>query len=665
MRNIILMGPPGAGKTTVSKLLGQHFRLPVYDIDDHHLEVVWECPVAEKLAKLGDDGFLEAEGEAMFHLKKTDTIIALTGSNPLHKKGMDYIRSLGIVIYMDVPIDTIARRLYAMKVDRIVGMKNKTIEEVLTYRKDFYEQCYDIRITCGEYDTPSSICKHIIEALQKDEHFVSTRGWYKETNTFCDVVRQGLAPDGGLFIPLKFPHFFPHELQRCLSLSYQERTLRVLEKFPLGTITPQELKKMIDAAYESFEDSRIAPVTALQGNQYLLELFHGPTAAFKDMALQLTPKFFSKAIEDDGNKYLILAATSGDTGVAAIEGYKREKNIAVMVLYPKDGVSEVQKQQMLSAEGDNVFVLGVDADFDFCQSTVKKIFNDTELTQDLFKKYSLHLSSANSMNWGRLLPQVAYYVSAYLDLIQAKVLAFGDEIDVCVPTGNFGNLLAAYVVHLMGLPIKRFICASNDNNVLMNFFEKGIYDLRNRSIIQTSSPSIDILKSSNIERLLYLLTDGNTEETKKYMEELEKDNYFEVSERVKIKLKNTFTASYCTDEESLQVAQKTLKETGVLIDTHTAVAKKVADEFQEDRIMLIASTAHWSKFAPAMMQALGLPQEKTIANMFTAIQRAAPRTDVHPQILSILTKPLLHTSTAPESYNAIVQELKKFLERSL
>lgn len=306
-----------------------------------------------------------------------------------------------------------------------------------------------------------------------------------------------------------------------MELPYQERASRILEAWTHPSdIHPSRLQDMIDKAYKNFGHKDIAPVKKLDDNIYILELFHGPTASFKDLALQLMPQIFDEAVamvnRDSLRKgvleirYLVLVATSGDTGSAVLEGFLGCHNVSVMVLFPVKGVSTIQKRQMTSMSGGNVKVIGVQGDFDFCQTTIKSIFNDKEFLEHLWAKYRYKLSAANSINWGRLLPQIVYHASGYLDLVKSGEVAMGDHVDLCVPTGNFGNILAAFYIKEMGLPFHSLICASNTNNVLTDFFTTGTYDLQSRKHISSISPSIDILKSSNLERFLYHLSQDSS-----------------------------------------------------------------------------------------------------------------------------------------------------------
>jgi len=270
--------------------------------------------------------------------------------------------------------------------------------------------------------------------------FISTRGYSNSEENFLDIVQMGLAPDGGLFIPKEFPEISLAEIDLLRELSYQERLFLILQKFELS-ISEEDLIEMVEKAYEHFNSEKICPIVSLESNVSVLELFHGPTASFKDMGLQLTPRFFEASNTDENQKFCIVTATSGDTGIAAIEGFKKVKNMSVFVIYPKDGVSELQKKQMQSVADENVKVMGVDGDFDFCQNATKQLFTDAEFTQKIQKKYTTKFAAGNSMNWGRLLPQIGYYFSAYADLLENKKIELGEEVEICVPSGNFGNIL--------------------------------------------------------------------------------------------------------------------------------------------------------------------------------------------------------------------------------
>ena len=336
-------------------------------------------------------------------------------------------------------------------------------------------------------------------------NYISTRGIIKESVSAAYAIKTGLASDGGLFMPESIPTITESELKCLMADTYPVRAAKILAKF-LTDYTFEELLEDAEGAYakEKFGKSP-APVTKLDENNYMLELWHGPTCAFKDMALQIMPRLFTRALKKCGeNKTaLILVATSGDTGKAALEGYKDIPGTKIKVFYPVHGVSRVQKLQMQTQEGENVSVSGIVGNFDDAQNGVKMIFSDSDVKKKLAEK-NVFLSSANSINWGRLVPQIVYYISAYCDMASSGAIKFGEEIDVCVPTGNFGNIFAGYIAKLMGLPIKKFICASNVNNVLTDFLRTGVYN-RNRDFHATISPSMDILISSNLERLLYVM----------------------------------------------------------------------------------------------------------------------------------------------------------------
>ena len=368
-------------------------------------------------------------------------------------------------------------------------------------------------------------------------NYISTRGYgVKEGQpaTAAGAIKQGLAPDGGLYMPENIPMLEKGELEKLAGMSYPERAATVLSKF----LTDYTYEELLADCSEAYSEARFpggaAPVSALGSKMRILELWHGPTAAFKDMALQIMPRLFVRALKKTGEKRtaLILVATSGDTGKAALEGYKDVDGVKIAVFYPVDGVSRVQKLQMATQEGGNVDVFAVKGNFDDAQNGVKKIFSDLEMKKALDEK-GYFFSSANSINWGRLAPQIVYYISAYCDLVSSGDIALGEKIDICVPTGNFGNIFAAYIAKRMGLPVGKFVCASNKNNILTDFLNTGVYD-RNRAFHTTMSPSMDILISSNLERLLYLV--AGSEQTAAYMKELNATGKYKVSDEILAKI---------------------------------------------------------------------------------------------------------------------------------
>ena len=434
--------------------------------------------------------------------------------------------------------------------------------------------------------------------------YYSTRGGAKGY-TAAQAIKKGLADDGGLFLPDEIPSLSEEKIKELCGVDYARRAAYILSLF----LDDYSYDELLSDCLVAYGDDRFpggaAPVVKLDDTISVLELWHGPTSAFKDMALQIMPRLLSRALEKTGEKRtaFILVATSGDTGKAALEGYRDVPGVKISVFYPVDGVSKIQKLQMATQEGNNVFVSAVRGNCDDAQNGVKRIFSDTDAAA-VMDKNGFCLSSANSINWGRLAPQIAYYVSAYCDLLNSKEIAFGDKINICVPTGNFGNIFAAYLAREMGLPVNRFICASNSNNILTDFLNTGTYD-RNRDFYTTMSPSMDILISSNLERLLYLA--AGSERTREYMGALVADGKYSVTGEVKAKLDSLFSGLYASENETAATI-KSCFESGYLCDTHTAVAIKCAKEYVEttgDKTpMIVASTASPYKFAADVLKSI-------------------------------------------------------------
>lgn len=675
--NIILMGSPGAGKTSVGRILGRHLQREVLDIDDDVLEKVWGMTVAEKLSQVGSDGFVEAEGQALLQFFPNNAVVSLSGSNPMHATAMDHTRSLGTVVYLDVADEEILNRLAAMKVNRIVGQNEGiSMNEILQYRKQFYESSYDVRVICANGDSIEEIASKVRKSLAElsiDQGFTSTRQEHSDTGDspgFLQVVLEGLAPDGGLYVPKKkIPHFTEGQWERLVNCSYQDRALRILETWiSPSELHPSSLRQMIKKAYSSnFQHKGVAPVVKLNEQFYLQELFHGPTASFKDMALQLTPQFFSEAISrtcssDEDLKRLILVATSGDTGSAVLEGFKENFDTDVLILYPEEGVSSIQKALMVSSDGQNMRVIGVKSDFDFCQTAIKTIFNNMSFSKKLTESYGVQLSAANSINWGRLLPQVVYHASAYLDLVQSGVISMGEEADLCVPTGNFGNILAAYYAKEMGIPLNNLICASNENNILTDFFHSGSYDMSKRRIQQTLSPSIDILKSSNLERLLYHVTGR---EVSGLMRSLDENKHFQISGDLWSHLSTVFKADWTTEKRCLDVIKSTYEENNYIFDPHTAVAKDVADRFANPhRPLIISSTAHYSKFAYDVLKGLSkLPASQSPLDLFGSLNKLGANPSAHANLETVVKRDQKQNTTCLAETSVIMKEIEAFLSR--
>ena len=474
--------------------------------------------------------------------------------------------------------------------------------------------------------------------------------YYKSTRnsamkvTASEAILKGLAPDGGLFVPEQIP-VLDVTFDVLKDMSYQETAYEVMKQF-LADFTEEELKDCINKAYdEKFDTEEIAPLVKVD-DTYYLELFHGATIAFKDMALSILPHLMTTSAKKNHaeNDIVILTATSGDTGKAALAGFANVEGTRIIVFYPKNGVSKVQELQMVTQKGDNVDVVAIHGNFDNAQSGVKAMFENKDLAAALADK-GYQFSSANSINIGRLVPQIAYYVFAYAKLLQNEEIQNGEEINVVVPTGNFGNILAAYYAKRMGTPIDKLICASNENKVLFDFFETGVYD-KNREFVLTTSPSMDILISSNLERLLYLIAGEDSEKTKELMEELKSAGKYTISDDMKARLSD-FASGFATEEATDSTIKYVYDRTGYVMDTHTAVAAHVCDEYRKNtgdcRKCVVASTASPYKFVKSVMKAINA--ENANEDEFSLLPKLqeVSATEMPQAIKDILEANVLHT----------------------
>lgn len=435
--------------------------------------------------------------------------------------------------------------------------------------------------------------------------YTSTRN-ANEKATASEAILKGLAGDGGLFVPETIPTL-DKSVEELAGLTYQQTAYEVMKKF-LTDFTEEELKDCINKAYDGkFDTEEIAPLVHADG-AYYLELFHGSTIAFKDMALSILPHLLTTAAKKNHvkNDIVILTATSGDTGKAALAGFADVKGTKIIVFYPKNGVSPIQEKQMVTQKGDNTFVVGINGNFDEAQTGVKKIFGDKKMAEELAAA-GYQFSSANSINIGRLVPQIVYYVYAYAKLYANGVIAKDEAMNVVVPTGNFGNILAAFYAKNMGIPIAKLICASNENKVLYDFFTTGTYD-KNREFLLTSSPSMDILISSNLERLIYRIAGNDAVKNADFMKALNTDGKYEITSEMKAQLAD-FYGNYTSEEETAKEIRSLYEKTGYVIDTHTAVAAGVYHKYLKDTAdyetkTVIASTASPFKFTRSVMDAI-------------------------------------------------------------
>ncbi|MBQ2936712.1 MAG: threonine synthase [Lachnospiraceae bacterium] len=464
-----------------------------------------------------------------------------------------------------------------------------------------------------------------------------------EQVTASQAILKGLSDDGGLFVPERIP-VLDKSLEELSHMTYQQVAYEVMKLY-LTDFTEEELKACIAKAYDTkFDTEVIAPLAEADG-AYYLELFHGATIAFKDMALSILPHLLTTSAKKNQvkNEIVILTATSGDTGKAALAGFADVEGTRIVVFYPKNGVSPIQEKQMVTQKGANTYVVGIHGNFDDAQTGVKQIFGDKELAAYMNEK-GFQFSSANSINIGRLVPQIVYYVYAYVKLLEEGKITEGEKINVVVPTGNFGNILAAFYAKQMGLPIDKLICASNENKVLYDFFESGAYD-RNREFVLTTSPSMDILISSNLERLIYRIAGNDPMKNQMFMESLKTEGRYEITAEMKAELSD-FYGNYASEEETAKTIFDLYDKTGYVIDTHTAVAACVYNKYKaaskDDKKTVIASTASPYKFTRSVMKAIDAKydamEDFELVDELEKISRVA----VPAAIEEIRTAPILH-----------------------
>ncbi len=502
--------------------------------------------------------------------------------------------------------------------------------------------------------------------------FISTRGGEKVTG--AQAIVKGLADNGGLFVPETFPTVSAEEMEKMAQMSYPERAAFVLGKYLADDLGEEYLLESCQKAYSTFSGGDPAPVVKIDGQMFILELFHGPTCAFKDMALTVLPYLLKKSMEVTGTseEVLILAATSGDTGKAALEGFRDVKGTKVAVFYPDEGVAKMQRLQMSTQSGNNVYVASVKGNFDDCQRAVKRMFASKELNDNLHAR-GVRLSSANSINFGRLAPQIAYYFSAYLDLLNSRQIEAGEKIDFVVPTGNFGDILAGWYAKQMGLPVRKLVCASNRNKVLTDFFKKGVYDVK-RNFYRTMSPSMDILISSNLERLLFEISGRNAELTAQRMQALASDKEYSITAQELARLNEEFFGGFASEDDTIEAMYEVFDEYGYAMDTHTGVALAVYEQFREvlnkgkedekdwDKTRtVVLSTANPYKFPQDVLYALS---GNDVKDSFKGIKRLHLLTAMKPpkSLTELRYRPARFKTVLDNDINALSAEILRFAE---
>ena len=644
---------PGCGKTSIGRLLSRKLGMEVIDFDDDIIEVEMEKSCADVLTELWEEKFLQMEEDLTLNVKLENQILSCSGSVPLNKKGMDYLKTQWTVIYVDIPVDTIEKRLNRMKVDRVLWMYDWTmsIKEVLEYRKPFYENSYHFKFNNDWLGSKEDTFRKFWKWFEElDLGFEETKLWgfietrwndkiKKEKITFSEAILNPSASFGGLYIPEILPYLGLDFLKKHIKSTYKELSLDLLKEFNID-IEKKDLEEVI-SLYEKYDNKENpAPVVKIKDDLFSCELYHWPTRAFKDMALQPFWTLLSKLAKKKEEDFLIMIATSWDTWPAALESLSNKDNIKAVCLYPNGWTSDVQRLQMVTNSAKNVLILSVDWNFDDTQTELKNLLKSKSFNKKL-KEQGVNLSAANSVNFGRIIFQIIFHIHSYLELVRSWEIKLWEEIKSIVPSWNFWNVLWGYYAKKMWLPIKEFLISSNSNNILTDFINTWIYDLRGREFQKTTAPAMDILISSNIERILF--HEFWAKRTKRLLNSLVKNNYYKLTSDELYSIRETFNASFVTDTEIKEIIKQYVEEENYLMDPHTATCIKCYTEDNSNLKKIVFSTAEWTKFAPNVLKALNSNNEDYIDEF--ALKEISKKLNkpITPIILDLFKKEIIHT----------------------
>ena len=653
MKNIILIGMPGCGKTSIGRLLSRKLLMEVIDFDDDIIEVEMKNSCANVLSELWEEKFLEMEERLVLNLKIENKILSCSWSVPLSKKAMDFLKTQWEVIYINIPVTTIENRLKRMKVDRVIWMYDwsMTIKEVLEYRLPFYEDAFEYRFENDGFWVKDDTFRTFWKWFKKlNLDFEETKLWdFIETRwndwknpkrvKFSEAILHPSASFGWLYVPETIPHLDIEFLEKHINSNYKELSLDLLKEFNID-IDKKDLVEVIKLYDEFDNEKNPVPVVKIKDDLFAAELYHWPTRAFKDMALQPFGTLLSKLTKKEKKDFLIMIATSWDTWPAALESLSNKENLKAVCLYPNNWTSWVQRLQMITNSADNVLVLSVAWNFDTAQSTLKDMLNSEEFNKKL-NENNISLSAANSVNFWRVIFQIIFHIHYYLELVRSWEIKMWEQIKSVVPSWNFWNVLWGYYARKMWIPIKEFLIASNENKILTDFINTWIYDLRWREFKKTAAPAMDILISSNVERILFY--EFWPKRTKELLESLKENYFYELIQDETNAIKDSFKATFTTNNEIKKVIKSYYDDYWYLMDHHTATCIKSYEEDNSDLKKIICSIAEWTKFSPTVLRVLN-ESDEDYSDEF-ALKEISKKINitVNPIIKDLFKKEINHT----------------------